>query len=81
MAHILSNAELVVANDSGPMHLASFVNDKVLGLFGVTDPKRTRPWQGNYMGQLGMWSTLEEVLKKVSSMSLIPIVTNPNINN
>lgn len=34
---------VVVANDSGGMHLAAAVGTPVVGLFGITDPVRTAP--------------------------------------
>jgi ADP-heptose:LPS heptosyltransferase len=34
---------LVVANDSGGMHLASAVGTPVVGIFGLTDPAQTAP--------------------------------------
>lgn len=64
-AAILMQSEQVIANDSGPMHLASAVGAKTLGLFGVSDPNRTSPWHSNYMGKPGAWPTLEQVLGKI----------------
>jgi heptosyltransferase II len=43
-AAICAGAQVVVANDSGPMHLAAAVGAPVVGVFGVTDPARTQPW-------------------------------------
>ena len=43
-AAILADAAGVVANDSGPMHLAAAVDAPIVGVFGVSDPDRTRPW-------------------------------------
>jgi len=48
-AYIMQNAKFVLANDSGPMHIASFFGAKVIGLFGVTEIKKTRPWHGEYL--------------------------------
>lgn len=39
----LSRARVVVANDSGAMHLAAAVGTPVVALFGPTDPGRTAP--------------------------------------
>ncbi len=43
-AAVLAGASVVIANDSGPMHLAAAVGAPVVGVFGVSDPARTRPW-------------------------------------
>jgi heptosyltransferase-2 len=43
LAALLARARVVVANDSGPMHLAAAVGTPVVGLFGPTDPARTGP--------------------------------------
>jgi lipopolysaccharide heptosyltransferase I len=36
--------DLLVTNDSGPMHLAAAAGTRVVALFGPTDPARTGPW-------------------------------------
>lgn len=61
-AAILSMAERVIANDSGPMHLAAAVGAETLGIFGATDPVRTHPWGAAYIGQYWHWPTCSEVL-------------------
>ncbi|MDD4734727.1 MAG: lipopolysaccharide heptosyltransferase II [Kiritimatiellae bacterium] len=42
-AALMSRSRLVVANDSGGMHLAAAVGTRVLALFGITDPEKTGP--------------------------------------
>lgn len=61
-AAVMSMAERVIANDSGPMHLAAAVGAPVVGIFGVTDPGRTRPWGGKYVGSAEGWPDLGTVL-------------------
>lgn len=39
----LRTARLVVANDTGGLHLANAVGTKTMGLYGPTNPMRTRP--------------------------------------
>jgi len=43
LAALLARARAVVANDSGPMHLAGAVGAPVVAIFGPTDPGRTGP--------------------------------------
>ncbi len=46
---LLERANLVIANDTGPMHLAAAMKTKVIALFGPTSPKLTGPYgEGNY---------------------------------
>lgn len=40
-------AALVVAGDTGPLHLAAALERPVLALFGPTDPARTGPWNSS----------------------------------
>jgi ADP-heptose:LPS heptosyltransferase len=42
-AAILSHCDLLVSGDTGPLHLATSVGTKVIGLFGAADPGRTGP--------------------------------------
>lgn len=45
LAGILNRADVVVANDSGPMHMANALKTPLVSLFGPTDPLRTGPFQ------------------------------------
>jgi ADP-heptose:LPS heptosyltransferase len=41
---VLRRAELLVTNDSGPMHLAVAVGAPVVALFGPTEPRAVGPY-------------------------------------
>ena len=41
---LLERASLVIANDSGPMHIAAALNRPLVTLFGPTNPIRTGPY-------------------------------------
>ncbi|MEJ2085425.1 MAG: lipopolysaccharide heptosyltransferase II [Acidobacteriota bacterium] len=43
LAHAISKLDLLITNDSGPMHLAAALDVPCLALFGPTNPSRTRP--------------------------------------
>ncbi len=43
MAAVIDICDCIVANDSGPLHIAAAVGKRVIALFGSTDPKRTAP--------------------------------------
>lgn len=43
-AAMIAACDVCVANDSGLMHLAAAMDTTVVGLFGPTDPVRTRPY-------------------------------------
>jgi ADP-heptose:LPS heptosyltransferase len=41
---LLTKADWVISNDSGPMHLAAAMGLKTIGLFGPTDPRQYGPY-------------------------------------
>jgi heptosyltransferase I len=41
-------SSLVIAGDTGPLHLASALGKPVVGIFGPTDPARNGPFGGNF---------------------------------
>ena len=43
LAALLARARLVIAGDTGPLHLAAAFGTRVIGLFGATDPERNGP--------------------------------------
>ncbi len=43
LAALLAEARLVIAGDTGPLHLAAAFGTRVVGLFGSTDPARNGP--------------------------------------
>jgi lipopolysaccharide heptosyltransferase II len=46
---LMSQADLVVTNDSGPMHIAAAVGTQILALFGPTDPVLTGPYGSRHI--------------------------------
>jgi ADP-heptose:LPS heptosyltransferase len=42
---LISQADAVVCNDSGPMHIAALLEKPVFAFFGPTDPEKTGPWK------------------------------------
>lgn len=66
MAGVMERACFVLANDTGPMHVAAAVRAPVLGLFGPgNDPGRTGPVGGSTLGGGDAWPDLETVLAEV----------------
>lgn len=44
MMELLRRADVVISNDSGPIHAAAALRRPVFGFFGPTDPERTGPY-------------------------------------
>lgn len=44
LAALLARATIVLAGDTGPLHLAAAAATPVVGVFGPTDPARNGPW-------------------------------------
>ena len=70
-AAVMQRARYVIANDSGPMHLAAAVQAPVLGIFGETDPQRTHPWGGHFIGDINHWPSCQEVLDYLNKLSAL----------
>ena len=43
LAALIARLDLLITNDSGPMHMAAALGIPCLAVFGPTDPRRTRP--------------------------------------
>ncbi len=56
MAALMSKCKIVIANDSGPMHIAVAIATPVLSLHGPTDPKLQGPF-----GDKHEWIRLDEL--------------------
>ncbi len=41
---LIQKSLMVIAHDSGPMHISSYLNKSVVALFGPTDPEFSHPW-------------------------------------
>jgi len=47
LSALMEKCDLIVANDSGPMHAAAALGKPTLGIFGPTNPKAHRPYSEN----------------------------------
>jgi len=47
LASLINNCDIVIANDSGPMHISAALNIPTLGLFGPTNPLAHGPYSDN----------------------------------
>lgn len=47
MSGLINNCSIVLANDSGPMHISAALGVPTLGLFGPTNPKMHGPYSDN----------------------------------
>lgn len=73
-AEIMRRARFIVTNDSGAMHIATAVNDKIIALFGTSNPNAWGPlngtivWKGKKSGEnmYGKYTHDENLMKKIS---------------
>jgi ADP-heptose:LPS heptosyltransferase len=47
LSALIEKCDLVIANDSGPMHVSAALGKPTLGIFGPTDPHAHRPYSEN----------------------------------
>lgn len=47
MSALIEKCNVIIANDSGPMHVAAALNVPTVGIFGPTDPKKHGPYNKN----------------------------------
>jgi heptosyltransferase-2 len=71
-AGVMALSRRVVANDTGPLHLAAAVGAPVLGIFGVSDPARTRPW-GEACATVGDWHGWPTVQTVREALGRLPL--------
>lgn len=61
---ILRQAAFVISVDSGPMHLAAAITNKVLGLHSWSDPRKVGPYQPNaWIWKAGQLVQMKALLK------------------
>jgi heptosyltransferase-2 len=70
-AAIAHHAKLVIANDSGPMHLAAAIGAPTLGIFGATDPNRAAPRNIDVLGDFEHWPSLEQVMAAIKQQGCL----------
>ncbi|MCW8805265.1 MAG: glycosyltransferase family 9 protein [Ignavibacteriaceae bacterium] len=47
LSALIEKCDLIIANDSGPMHAAAALGKPTIGIFGPTDPEAHRPYSEN----------------------------------
>lgn len=47
LSSLIKNCDMVIANDSGPMHISAALSVPTLGIFGPTNPKAHGPYSPN----------------------------------
>jgi heptosyltransferase-2 len=64
---LLQGAGVVVANDTGPAHMAAGVGARLLSVLGPTDPARWAPWGSTVtvMRRWPAWPSADEVISAV----------------
>ncbi|MBF0484232.1 MAG: glycosyltransferase family 9 protein [Candidatus Omnitrophica bacterium] len=63
LVHIMRQAVLAIGNDTGPLHVASYLDIPVLAFFGPTEPLQYGPWSSNCL-YIKAKDTCEACVKK-----------------
>jgi heptosyltransferase-1 len=71
MVDLLRRARLVIANDSGPLHIAAALGVPTLGLFGPTSPERFGPFPLTAPGN----NALSSPNDRISELSVDTVLT------
>ena len=71
MVEWLRRCDLMVTNDTGPMHVAAALGKPVVGLFGPTEPRRTGPY-----GQLEAACRTSTALRAMPQVPLRVVATD-----
>jgi len=67
LAALLEQMELVVSNDTGPLHLAAALDRPVIGLYGPTDPRLCGPYRAEKITIISCKPTCTPCLRKKCS--------------
>ncbi|MBI5631985.1 MAG: lipopolysaccharide heptosyltransferase I [Nitrospirae bacterium] len=74
LTDIIRAAEMVITNDSGPMHIAAALNVPVIAIFGPTSPAKTGPYGRGHVvlqSQTGCLPCFKRVCKDLRCMQEI----------
>jgi heptosyltransferase I len=69
LTFVLRSARLLVAGDTGPLHIAAALGTPVVGLFGPTDPRRNGPY-GQIERCVESWTSD----RRMSSIPMRPVL-------
>ena len=53
-AALAARCALFIGNDSSPLHIAVAAGTRVVGIYGITDPRSYRPWVPRGRGRAGL---------------------------
>lgn len=78
LAALQKRMNLLITNDTGPMHLAAAVGTPLLALFGPTDPMLCGPISGGKVSQLAVKATCTPCFKKKCREPFCMLQIGPN---
>ncbi|PLX89883.1 MAG: glycosyl transferase [Desulfuromonas sp.] len=82
LAALLKRAEVLIAPDTGPAHIATAVNTPVIGLYASSNPKRTGPYRSlTTTVDKYPQAIADEFKKDVDHVRWGQRVRNPNVMN
>ncbi|MFZ3091785.1 MAG: lipopolysaccharide heptosyltransferase II [Nitrospirota bacterium] len=81
LAALLKKVDLLITNDSGPMHIAAAVGTPVIAIFGPTSPVRTGPYGNGHVVLQSSLPCIRCLKKRCNDLKCMEAITVEEVFN